>query len=219
MGLGRYCSVLHSIKFDIFKIKYRKKNRNNNTIPGNQFNPSHVIVGNSTYGTLNVVDYSGDASKLIVGAFCSIGGGVTFLLGGEHNISTISTYPYIAQIIHGGNEAGSKGDIIIGDDVWIGQNAMICSGVKIGQGAIVAAGAIVTKDVPAYSIVGGIPAKVLRYRFSEPVIDFLNTLDYTRLKPQIIENHTDDLYIDVERMDLVDIKKQFEWFPKKWKVI
>ena len=63
----------------------------------------------------------------------------------------------------------AKGDIVVGDDVWIGENAIVCSGVTIGQGAIVAAGAIVTKDIEPYAIVGGNPAKVIKYRFNENI--------------------------------------------------
>ena len=82
-----------------------------------------------------------------------------------------STYPYELLILKSreGGIAVAKGDIVIGDDVWIGENAIICSGVTIGQGAIVAAGAVVTKDVEPYAIVGGNPAKVIKYRFDENI--------------------------------------------------
>lgn len=84
-------------------------------------------------------------------------------------MSGVSTYPFKRKLFHGGEEAVSKGDIIVGDDVWVGYGATILSGVHIGQGAVIAAGAVVNKDVPPYAIVGGIPAKVIKYRFSESV--------------------------------------------------
>ena len=78
-------------------------------------------------------------------------------------------------------EAFSKGDITLGDDVWVGANVTICSGVTIGQGAVIAAGAVVTKDVEPYTIVGGVPARIIRYRFSQEIIKRLLTVDLERL--------------------------------------
>jgi acetyltransferase-like isoleucine patch superfamily enzyme len=131
------------------------------------FRIDKVSVGKKTYGSLNVTDFSPLDTKLNIGSYCSISPGVQFLLGGEHQVDSISTYPFKVKCFGYEYEAGSKGDIIVGDDVWIGTNAIICSGVKIGQGAIVAAGAVVTKEVSPYAVVGGNPAKVIKYRFDE----------------------------------------------------
>ncbi|MCM1321744.1 MAG: CatB-related O-acetyltransferase [Bacteroides sp.] len=128
---------------------------------------NHVQVGRRSYGAISVVDFSPSDAKLIIGNYCSIAGGSTFLLGGEHNLDTISTYPFKAKVFGVQREAGSKGNIVVKDDVWIGQNAIICSGVTIGQGAVVAAGAVVTKDVEPYAIVGGNPAKFIKWRLDE----------------------------------------------------
>lgn len=200
MGIGRYCSIIHNIKFDYFKYKYHKNNKNNNTIPGNYFNLSHVEVGNNTYGILNVVDYSELDYKLKIGAFCSISGGVVFLLGGEHSIKSISTFPFRAQMFGLGNEAGAKGNILIGDDVWIGQNALICSGVHIGQGAIIGAGSVVTKSIPAYAIAVGNPARVLKYRFSEEIINILQSIDLTEFFSSFSKDMINDIYACDERV-------------------
>ena len=109
----------------------------------------------------------------------------------------------------GGLEAISKGDIIIDDDVWIGYGATILSGVHISQGAVVAACAVVTKDVPPYAIVGGVPAKVIKYRFEPEMIEELMKVDYSKLTKEQIEQHIDELYAGLKD------KKQLDWMPKK----
>ena len=122
-------------------------------------------------------DFVGD--KLIIGKFCMIASGVTFIMNGANHLTdAITTYPF--AIFDNGWEGAmdgksypSKGDTIIGNDVWIGYNATILAGVKIGDGAIIGTNATVTKDVAPYSIVGGNPAKEIRKRFSEEEIDVL----------------------------------------------
>ena len=135
-----------------------------------------------------------------------------FLVAQEHAPDRISTYPFkqmFGTVSKEYREATSKGNIIVDDDVWIGFNAIILSGVHIGQGAIVAAGAVVTKDVPPYAIVGGVPAKVIRYRFDEDMIRELLKIDFSKLTKEMIEQHIDDLY------DKLSDSKQLEWMPKK----
>lgn len=108
------------------------------------------------------------------------------MLGGEHCYDYITTYPFHAKVFHDENDAISKGKIEIGDDVWIGYGSTILSGVKIGQGAIVAAGSVVVKDVPEYSIVGGVPAKILKYRFSEEIIRKLKNINISVMNEENI---------------------------------
>ena len=114
-----------------------------------------------------------------------------------------------------GYEGVSKGDIHLDDDVWIGYGATILSGVHIGQGAVIAAGAVVTRDVPPYAVAGGVPAKVIEYRFNEEIISFLLTLDYSKLDSKLITEHLDDLYVSIDELSLSDLEMKFKWFPKK----
>ncbi|MFK7049973.1 Virginiamycin A acetyltransferase [Flavobacterium columnare] len=122
-------------------------------------------------------DFTGD--KLIIGKFCMIASGVKFIMNGANHLTeAISAYPFAIfghdwQHAMEGKSYPTKGDTIIGNDVWIGHNATIMAGVKIGDGAIIATNATVTKDVPPYSIVGGNPSQLIRKRFSEEKIQEL----------------------------------------------
>lgn len=129
--------------------------------------------------------------RLIIGKFCSIACGVKFLFNcANHTLKSLSTYTfslfYEDWELEKSNVASAwdnKGDIVIGNDVWIGLEAVILAGVKIGDGAIIGTRAVVTKDVPPYSIVGGIPAKVIRKRYSPDIIEQLLSLrwwDWTK---------------------------------------
>lgn len=119
--------------------------------------------------------------KLIIGKFCSIACGAKFLFNSaNHTLSSLSTYPFPLFFEEWNLEKkdvtkswDNKGNIIIGNDVWIGYEAVILAGVTIGDGAIIGTRAVVTKDVPPYTIVGGVPAKPIKKRFSEEIISKL----------------------------------------------
>lgn len=119
--------------------------------------------------------------KLQIGKFCSIACGVKFLFNSaNHTLSSLSTYPFPLFFEEWGlekkdvtNAWDNKGDIVIGNDVWIGYEAVVLAGVTIGDGAIIGTRAVVTKDVPPYTIVGGVPAKPIKKRFSEETISAL----------------------------------------------
>ncbi|MEZ4685305.1 MAG: CatB-related O-acetyltransferase [Bacteroidia bacterium] len=153
-----------------------------------------IIVGDYTYyddfenvehfekNVKYLFDFTGD--KLIIGKFCMIASGVKFIMnGGNHLTDAISTYPFA---IFGNGWEGAmegrtypfKGDLVVGNDVWIGHNATLMAGITVGDGAIIATNATVTKDVPPYAIVGGNPAKVIRKRFPEETIEKLLALKW-----------------------------------------
>lgn len=143
-------------------------------------NPDYAVydIGDWTYGAPKVLTW-GEGTTLKIGKFCSIAEGVTIMLGGEHRTDWVTTYPFNALLEGAEQFKGhpkSKGDVIIGNDVWIGREALIMSGVTIGNGAVVAAGSVVTKNVPPYTIVGGNPAKVIRSRFHERIINALQNI-------------------------------------------
>lgn len=166
----------------------------------------NIIVGDFTYyddpegperfekNVLYHFPFIGD--KLIIGRFCAIAKDVKFIMNGaNHKISSFSTYPF--QIFGNGwekvmpkeGDLPYKGNTEIGHDVWIGYEAMIMPGIKIGSGAIVASKSVVTSDVPPYSIVGGNPSQVIRYRFNEKTIETLLALAWWDWSPEKITEY------------------------------
>lgn len=144
-----------------------------------------IIVGDFTYiadldfesHVTHHYEWNGD--KLIIGKFCQIAAGVEFVMNGaNHQMNAVTTFPFYT--LEGWNmeppalsDLPLKGDTVIGNDVWIGQNAVILPGVHIGDGAIIGANSVVGSDVPPYTIVAGNPAKILRKRFDDELIDLL----------------------------------------------
>jgi acetyltransferase-like isoleucine patch superfamily enzyme len=141
-----------------------------------------ITIGKHSYGTPNVDTYRGSECKAVIGDYCSIARDVTIILGGIHPTDWVSTYPFRIKLrMPGAYEDGmptTKGNVIIGSDVWIGTEAMILSGVTIGHGAIIASRSLVTKDIPPYAIVAGTPAKIVKYRFDEEIIDKLLAIQW-----------------------------------------
>ena len=170
-------------------------------------NPN-IVVGEYTYyddpedserferNVLYHFPFIGD--KLIIGKFCAIARGVRFIMNGaNHKISGVSTYPF--QIFGSGwekvmpepSDLPYKGDTVVGNDVWIGYEALIMPGVRIGNGAIVASRAVVTRDVPAYTIVGGNPAVPVRKRFSDEEIATLEAVAWWEWPIEKVTRHLD----------------------------
>ncbi len=164
-------------------------------------------IGEYTYGAPIVKDWH-QGSTLVVGKFSSIAENVTILLGGNHPTDWVSSYPF--GIIfdefkeqHYDYAKLTKGDVVIGNDVWIGLNSTILSGVTIGNGAIVAAGSIVTKNIEPYTIVGGNPAKPIKKRFSEDKIAKLLAIEWWNWEIDRIKANL-DLILSNNIQDFID---------------
>ena len=138
--------------------------------------------------------YPVNHDRLLIGKFCSIACGAKFLFNSaNHALGSLSTYPfpifYDEWGLEGKNVAeawDNKGDIALGNDVWIGYEAVILAGVTIGDGAIIGARAVVTRDVPPYAIVGGVPARLIRRRFDDATIEALLDLRWWDWEPERI---------------------------------
>lgn len=192
----------------LFQKQWKAKNTHNFTSVGDRMFPiDNVSVGKYSYGLLTIQSlYEQPNEKLNIGNFVSIAPGVQFLMGVNHQLNTITTYPLYSRFIQYDKiDASSKGEINIGDEVWLGTNALIMSGVTIGKGAIVAAGSIVTKDIPPYHIYGGNPAKLIKPRFADEIIKEL--LDFNLLDVPIdkIKNNIQLFYSEIKTVE--DIKR------------
>ena len=140
--------------------------------------------------------YPVNGDRLTIGRFCSIACGAKFLMtSANHAMKSLSTYVFPIFYEEWGHgmpvtEAWDRrGDIVIGNDVWIGYEAVILSGVTIGHGAVIAARSVVTRDVPPYAIVGGVPARLIRRRFEPETIDALLELRWWDWPPEKLANH------------------------------
>ncbi len=132
----------------------------------------NFAIGSYSYGCPKV-RFPESGRRLTIGRYCSIADKVEILLGGDHRLDWVSTYPFAAMsglwpdAQAPADYHTSRGDVTIGNDVWLGSGCMILSGVTVGHGAVVAARAVVTRDVPPYAVVAGNPAKIVRRRFDE----------------------------------------------------
>jgi virginiamycin A acetyltransferase len=166
----------------------------------------NILVGDYTYyddpegpdrfesNVLYHFPFIGD--KLIIGKFCAIAKGVTFIMNGaNHKTSGFSTYPFFIfgtgweDASPAAGELPYKGDTVVGHDVWLGYEATIMPGISIGHGAIVASKSVVTSDVPPYSVVGGNPAKILKYRFDAKTIEALLSVAWWDWSAEKITRH------------------------------
>ncbi len=201
--------IYRHLKSGDINFLWRDLNKHNETTVSKHVKINHLSVGNYTYGNINMYHSGNGNEKLIIGNFCSIAPEVVFLLASEHCYKNISTFPFKVKFLGHENEAGSKGSIIVSDDVWIGYGAVILSGVKIGQGAVIAAGSIVTKDVPPYAIVAGNPAKILKYRFDENVIKKLLDFDFSTLSKEQIQKFSSLIYSEITSENVDEIINSF----------
>jgi len=140
-------------------------------------------VGKYTYGT-PTIHWGNSGATCSIGNFCSIAVGCNIYLGGNHRTDWVTTYPFghkhtnIFTSFNGAGHPSTKGNVIIGNDVWIGSNVTIMSGVTIGDGVVIANNSHVVKNIEPYTLVGGNPAKLIKYRFSKDQIDKLLTIKW-----------------------------------------
>lgn len=175
----------------------------------------NLVVGKQSYQweLLEIDVYKGSDAKIIIGNYCSVSKNVRIITGGIHPVNWVSTFPFRVKMnLPGKYEDGmpkTNGDIIIGNDVWIGTNVTILSGLRIGDGAVIMAGALVSKSVPPYAIVGGIPAKIIKYRFNEERILKLLKIRWwdweekkILKKIPLLSSENIDVFIDLEINEL-----------------
>lgn len=152
-----------------------------------------VTLGEGSYLVQGSLEFGGYQCHVLIGKYSSVAHGIKFIVGLNHDSSSASTYPF-QEVFEG--MIGKNADlhpqcnhcqIIIGNDVWIGAYATIMGGVKIGNGAVIGAGAVVAKDVPPYAVVVGNPARVIRYRFDEATIEWLQKLRWWNWTPEKIK--------------------------------
>lgn len=167
-------------------------------------------VVNSTIGAYTYLSQHSEIAYAQIGKFCSIGHNSKIGLA-HHTIDCISTSPVFTEKHNalGYSLADGEGvcpykSVVVGNDVWIGANALVIGGVKIGNGAVVGAGAVVTRDVPPYAIVGGVPAKVIRYRFEESIIDALEHIQWWNFPEERLHEHIG--LFQKEKLSLGDLK-------------
>ena len=165
-----------------------------------------MYVGRYSYGRISVVIFN-TIDYLFIGNFVSIANGVLFVIGGEHCMQNLTTFPVDILITKSFRykDGVSKGGITIGDDVWIDTNAIILGGVKVGQGAIIGAGAVVTKDIPPYAVVVGNPARIVKYRFSEDLIRKMLKIDFSRANKSFLLSdlsllYGEDINVSIDQM-------------------
>lgn len=198
--------IKEAARLGIAKIKWRRRNPGNGTyLDAHAVGLDNISVGDWSYGPLRVVTSAPNPSVRI-GRFCSIAEGVSFVTCDEHPLDRLSTFPFRVRVMgESGPEAFGKGGITVDDDVWIGYGATILDGVHIGRGGVVAAGAVVAKDVEPYTIVGGVPAKPIKKRFSQDVIDRLLEFDYSKVDRSFVEAHLEQLYRPLDGRSLWEL--------------
>lgn len=198
--------IVKKLLFSYNRYKYNKNNKIEKsstigkkvTLNNCVFNEHSRVAEYASIHNTKVGSYSalGRYSKIVhtkIGKYCAISWDTTInAISHPYNHLTISAFPYVPRV---GNFVKERKqtyqEVIIKNDVWIGANSVIMPGITIGNGAIIGAGAVVTKDVPDYAIVVGIPAKIVKYRFSKDIINRLLELKWWDLDPKIIKENVD----------------------------
>lgn len=165
---GRSSTDVFRLSLSYLRHRAVNKYRNHTSDLHKAIRQGAATIGRGSYGSPRILRYDAGSTRLSIGNYCSIADNVSILLGGNHRTDTPSTYPLrVRYDLIGKGEDGnpsSKGDVVIGHDVWIGYGAVILSGVTLGNGSVIAAGSVVTRSVAPFAIVGGNPARTIRRR-------------------------------------------------------
>ncbi|SIT24396.1 CatB-related O-acetyltransferase [Chryseobacterium gambrini] len=199
------------ISFQIKSVQWRLNNKNNYTSLGKNISDLNKIkVGKYSYGSINAQSFENPNEKLLIGNFVSIASNVCFILGGNHQIDTFTTFPLktFFEKLSPLQDATTRGEIVVEDEVWIGTNVIVMSGVTIGKGAIVAAGSVVTKNVSPFSIVGGNPAKFIKWRIPEELIESRMNVNLIDFNIDFIKQNMDTFYKKIDQEVLEKIKSK-----------
>lgn len=172
-------NIIHPIKGYDKEIYVKPTIKNKNIIVGD-----FTYIADSEFESHITHHYDFNNDKLIIGKFCQIASGVEFVMNGaNHQMNCVTTFPFYT--LEGWNQSPPaqkdlpiKGDTIIGNDVWIGQNATLLPGVHIGDGAIIGANSVVASNVEPYTVVAGNPAKIIRKRFDDELIEIMEKLKW-----------------------------------------
>lgn len=176
-----------------------------------------LVVGSHSYlPSACVRVFAGDSARVTIGKWCSIAGDVEIMPGGNHRTDTVTTYPIQRQLglvstPHTGqplaqDDVVSKGDVLIGNDVWIGRGAKILGGVTIGDGAVIAAWSVVTRSVAPYTLAAGVPARAVRQRFPEEIVESLLRIRWWDWEDSVVLARVDDLTSD----DLIAFTQKYD---------
>ncbi|GMO48416.1 MAG: hypothetical protein Ta2B_30250 [Termitinemataceae bacterium] len=175
-GKKQYKVKLYHNEFE--ELKYLRDRLN--LVHSLRYPKGFIEIGDFTYGS-PAIGSDNNITNLKIGKFCSIANDVKIMLGGEHRSDWITTYPFnvlVSKYNYIEGHPKTKGNIKIGNDVWIGRDVTIMSGVTIGDGCVVGANSLVTRNLPEYTICGGVPAKVIKKRFPDQIIDGLRKIKW-----------------------------------------
>jgi chloramphenicol O-acetyltransferase type B len=167
-------------------------------------------IGPGTYGDLEVLSW-GEGASLTIGSYTSFAPGVKVFLGGEHRVDWVTTFPFNVLWNSANKFKGhpkTKGDVLIGSDVWVGTEAIILSGVKIGDGAVIGARTVVTQNIPPYAIFVGNPGRLVRYRFDQAIIDRLLNIKWWNWPDEKIQKYLPYLLSDKALQFLENCEKK-----------